>query len=71
MTKADVELIAKNPDQQWFRNISEVAKILGRDRHDVSAFLKQNAVPHYRIGKAKMYFLRDVLDAVDRTRWKN
>ena len=65
-----IEGLAKNTEKQWYVNQKEVAVILGRTRQVAAAFLAEHSVPFYRVGKAKSYFLPEVLEAVEKTRWK-
>lgn len=54
--------------QFWF-NIGELATMLGRDRDAVSSFLREKSVPYICIGKSKSYFIGDVIDSLEKTRW--
>ena len=65
-----VENIAKNTDKKWYLNQGEVAVILGKTSPYAGAFLSQYGVPFYRIGKEKKFFLPEVIEAIEKTRWK-
>ena len=55
---------------QWHYNITVLAKSFGGYRPEImSAFLNERSVPHYCIGKNKMFFLPEVLEAIEGTRW--
>lgn len=64
-----IEKIAENPDKQMYYNQSEVTKIQGFDRHQAAYFLAEQSVPFYRLRRAKVYFLPEVLEAVEGTKW--
>lgn len=66
-----IEEIAKNPNERWLFKQKEVAVLLGCTRQLAAAFLQENSVPYYRIGREKKYFLPEVLDAVKKTRWSD
>jgi hypothetical protein len=67
-----LEMIAKGAGEQWYYNITETAKLLGCTRQYAAVFLNKQGVQHYRItGRAKSYFLDDIITAVEKTRWKN
>ena len=70
MNMTMIERIAKNPDKQWYVNQKEVACILGCHRTYAAAFLVEQSVPYYRLGKTKKYFLPEVLEAAEKRRWK-
>ena len=65
-----IEQIAKNSDKKWVYAQAEVADLLSIDRHEAARFLQEQSVPYYRIGERKKYFLPEILEAVERTRWK-
>ena len=75
-----IEQIAKSlatgPDEkpptqkQFYLNQTEVSTLLGCGRQCATAFLSTHSVPYYCIGKAKIYFLPELLEAVEKTRWK-
>lgn len=71
MNQKALEQIAKNPGKQWYYKLSEIANILGLNRDLVANFLSENSVQYYCCSKAKMYFLPDVLEAVEKTRWQD
>lgn len=66
-----IEQIAKNTEKQWYLNQKEVADMLGCSRQTARAFLSEKNVPYYRIGKEKSYFLPELLEAIEKTRWKS
>ena len=57
--------------KQFFFSVSELAVLLGVGNDIVRAFLCDASVPHYTLSKTKLYFLPEVLEAVERTRWKD
>lgn len=70
MNWAAVEKVLEYKDKQWYHNLTGVARMIGYDRKQTAAFLRENSVPFYKVGKAKIYFLPEVLEAIDNTRWK-
>lgn len=66
-----IEQLAKHPDLQWTLTQAEVAKRLGRCRQYTASFLEEHSVPFYRVGKEKTYLIWDVLEAIEKTRWKD
>jgi len=66
-----MEQLAKHPDLQWAINQTEVAKRLGCSRQLAGEFLRENSVPFYRIGQKKMYLVWEVIDAIEKTRWRD
>jgi len=70
MNWKSIDQIAKSPDKQWYFNQKEVSVILGCCRQRAAAFLVENSVPFYMLGKEKKYFLAEVLEATERQRWK-
>lgn len=69
MNQKKIEMIAGNPVQKWFYNQGDVAKLLGCERHQAARFLREQSVPYYRLWRAKVYFLPEVLSAAEKTRW--
>lgn len=65
-----IERVAKNTDKKWYLYQKDVAVLLGCTRQKAAAFLEEQSVPYYRIGNSKSYFLPEVLEAVEKTRWK-
>jgi len=65
-----IEQITDSPDKKWYFIQKEIAAILGISRQHAAAFLKEYSIPYYAYGTAKKYFLPDVLDAWESTRWK-
>ena len=70
MNMKTVTEIAGNPKKQWYFNQTELQIILGIGKTKFSDFIKSNPIPFYSIGKAKSYFLPDVLEAIEQTKWK-
>jgi len=71
MNQKSIEAIAKGPGRQWYYNTGEAAELLGCGRARAAAFLREHSVPHHRItGRAKSYFLDDIIAAVEKSRWK-
>lgn len=70
----EVEQIAKSlagdQKKQFYLNQAEVSRLLGRDPRITGEFLLDAGVPYYLIGRAKMYFLPEILEAVEKTRWR-
>jgi len=71
-----IEAIARShsPDPrkpQYYYKIADLSAIIGVDRNDVPAFLHEHRVPPYSVSRAKIYFLPDVLEAIDGTRWRD
>ena len=66
-----LESIARNTNKTWYLLQSEVAVVLGITRQSAAIFLNEQSVPFYTIGKSKKYLLPDVIDAVERNRWKS
>jgi len=54
---------------QFYFTIQELTQMLGANRNKVAAFLRDAGVPHYAIGRGKTYFLPEVIEAVEATRW--
>ena len=71
MNMTAIERIAKNTDKQWYLNQKEVARILGCHRSYAAAFLAEQSVPYYRLGRAKKYFLPEVMEAAAKLKWKD
>ena len=75
MTLKEKNIAAKclieTPEFQLFYNLKGVSKVLGTSPRSVASFLIRERVPHYRISKGKVYYLPEVLDAVNKTRWKD
>ena len=75
-----IEQIAKSlatgPDEkpptqkQFYLNLTEAATMLGCQPKLARAFFTERSVPYYKLNKSKSYFLPEVLEAVERTRWK-
>jgi len=65
-----IEQLSKHPDLQWMLSQGEVARRIGCSRQYAADFLERQAVPFYRIGKKKMYLLWEVIEAIEKTRWK-
>lgn len=70
MTKKQIEEISKNPDHQWVYIQKEVASLLRCTRQEAAVFLDAQSVPYYKTGRVKKYFLPDIIDALERTRYK-
>ena len=62
--------IAGNKDKTWYLLQSEVAVVLGITRQSAAEFLIKNSIPHYLIGKSKKYLLNDIVETVEKSRWK-
>ena len=60
---------ATTATKQFYYNTSEIAALLGSNPKYVTAFLIEKSVPYYCVGKSKIYFLPEVLEAVEGTRW--
>ena len=72
MNAKTIAQIAQNPETKWYYNQKEAAALLGCSRQTAAVFLSEAAVPYHRIdGKSKTYFLGDILEAVERVRWKD
>ncbi len=54
---------------RFYVKIHEVADILGCDRGTASQFLARHKVPYERISRDKKFFLPDVMEAVEGTKW--
>jgi len=65
-----MEQIAKHPDLPWMLSLSEASRRAGYSRQVMAEFLNAQSVPYYRVGKEKKYFLWEVLEAIEKTRWK-
>ena len=65
-----IEQLAKHPGIQWTLNQGEVAARLGCTRQFAAEFLEESSVPFYRVGKKKLYLVWEVMEALERTRWK-
>lgn len=70
MDAKTAELLAKHQEIQWTLSQGEVARRLGCSRQSAATFLEEHAVPFYRIGQKKLYLAWEVLEAVEKTRWK-
>ena len=64
-----IEHVVQNKEQQWYVNQKQVAALMGCGRQRTAGFLMEQSVPFYRIGRDKVYFLPEVLEAVEKTRW--
>ena len=62
--------IVKSNGGKWYCNITETARIIGCNRMMAAAFLAEKGVAHHRIGKSKSYFLPDVIEAAEKTKWR-
>ena len=72
MNIKSIEQVAKNSTTKWYYNKKDISVLLGCTRQKAAEFLKINSVPYYNItGRAKSYFLPDVLEAIEKTKWKN
>jgi len=56
--------------KQFYYSVTELAAMLGSTPKSVTAFLHEKCVPHYRPNRAKLYFLPEVLEEIEKTRWK-
>ena len=65
-----MEMIAENSNKKWYLLQSEVAVVLGMTRQSTAEFLIKNSVTYYGIGKSKKYFLPDIIEAIEKKRWK-
>jgi len=67
-----IEQVAKNSATKWYYTQKDISVLLGCTRQKAAEFLIVNSVPYYSMtGKAKSYFLPDVLEAIEKTKWKN
>ena len=67
-----IEQVAKNSEIKWYYNQKDIAILLGCTRQKAAEFLIMNSVPYYSVtGKSKSYFLPDILEAIEKTKWKN
>jgi hypothetical protein len=73
MAKSLSSAQAENPPVQiqFYYTLKETANYLGRDIAQVRVFLVEHSVPYYRIGKTKSYLLPEVIEAVNKTRWRD
>ena len=55
---------------QLMFNMTELARIFGRDRQSFKTFLKEQDVPGYLIGRSKSYCLPEVVEAINGVKWK-
>ncbi len=70
MNMATLEQLSKHPDLQWMLTQTEVARRLGCSRQHAAVFLDEHSVPHHRVGNKKMYAIWDVMEALEKTKWK-
>ena len=70
MNMSTITHIAENPGKQWYLSQSEICRLLGYSKKYVAAFLREHAIPFYCPIREKRYFLPDVLDAIEKTKWK-
>lgn len=70
MRLADAEKIARNPNTQWFYTQAGIAKMLGMTRQFAGRFLKSKSVTPHLVEGTIMYFLPDVLEAIESGKWK-
>ena len=71
MNMNEVEQLARHPNMKWTLCLNEVAERVGCSRGYASEFLKAHSVPYYRLGKKKLYLIWEVLEALEKTRWKS
>lgn len=72
MDMKTINQIIKNYDGQLYLNQKETAILIGCTRQKAAEFLIMNAVPYYCLtGKSKVYFLPELLEAIDRTKHKD
>jgi hypothetical protein len=71
MNMTQMGVIAKDKDKTWYLNLTGAAKFLGCGRHLAAQFLAEKNVPYYRVGKSKKYFLPHVIEAVEKTKWRD
>ena len=64
-----IERVAQNSNKKWYLSQMDVAVLIGRSRQYTAVFLEECAIPFYRIGRAKLYFLPEILEAIEKTRW--
>jgi hypothetical protein len=70
MNLKTAEMVAKDVSKRWYLSITAAAAVMGVSRQRAARFLTEHAVPYRVIGKAKVYFLPEILDAVDSTKWE-
>jgi hypothetical protein len=54
---------------RWYYSVAQLARIFGKHRSVMTAFLIELRVPSFSYGKSKTYHLSDVIDAIEKTRW--
>ena len=66
-----IEQIAQNTDKKWYLNQKEVAIFLGCTRQMAAQFLTERSVPPHYPTKRAVYFLPEIIEALERSRWKH
>ena len=70
MTQAQIRKMAQADNPRDFFKQGDIAKKLNMERHSCAEFLKAARVPFYTIGKSKLYCYEEVLEAVNKMKWK-
>ena len=70
MNMKHIETVAADTGKAWFLGVGEVARVLGVGRNTAAQFLRDNALPYRKVANAKKYFLPEVLEALDKTKWR-
>jgi hypothetical protein len=63
--------IAGATGETWYIGVLEIAAILGVSENTARAFVQEQNLAWRKIGRLKKYFLPEVLDAMEKQRWKH